>query len=114
MSAEEPRRLHDHIEQVHDRYHKLVARAWDDPEFKKRLVSEPDAVFKEHGIELPQGVRVRVMENTSEAWNFVLPAKVTDVTDEALTPGSLAQDCVCTCCCGYTAALDEQLMSRTR
>jgi hypothetical protein len=101
--------IHEHVEQVHNKYHQLVARAWDDLEFKDRLLADPGAVFQEHGIELPRGVEVRVYENTAQAWHFVLPAKVTDLSDDVLRAGEMAEDCVCTCCCGYTLALDRQL-----
>jgi Nitrile hydratase, alpha chain len=102
-------RLQDHIEKVHSKYHKLVARAWDDAAFKERLIAEPDAVFKEEGVELPGGVRPRVHENTAEAWNFILPARAADFLDENLHLSAEADSCVCTCCCGYTTSFSEQL-----
>ena len=34
----------------------LVAKAWKDPAFKKRLLAQPAAVLKEEGIEMPAGV----------------------------------------------------------
>jgi len=98
-----------HVEEVHNKYHRLVAQAWDDPEFKERLIADPDRVFHEQGITIPAGVRVRVHENTSGAWNFVLPARLAELSDDTLHAVELADDCVCTCCCGYTLELEAQL-----
>ena len=94
--------LQDHIDQVHVKFHRLIAKAWEEGEFKDRLVSDPGATFREYGIELPPGVEVKVLENTSEAWHFVLPANCAEFSDEQLVEGKLATSCVCTCCCGYT------------
>ncbi|HEV3263782.1 MAG TPA: NHLP leader peptide family RiPP precursor [Gemmataceae bacterium] len=58
----------------------LVARAWEDEHFKRRLLSEPAAVLEEEGIEVPPGREVRVAEDEAEAQadgvvTLTLPAK---------------------------------------
>jgi hypothetical protein len=53
----------------------LVAQAWADEELKRRLIDNPRKVLKEHGIEAPEGVEVRVVENTEEVHYLTLPAK---------------------------------------
>jgi hypothetical protein len=55
---------------------KVVERAWHDEGFKKRLLSNPAAVLKEEGIEPPQGVQVKLVENTQNVIHLTLPAKV--------------------------------------
>jgi hypothetical protein len=40
-----------------------VARAWDDDGFRRRLLAEPEAVLREEGLEVPEGVAVRVVED---------------------------------------------------
>ena len=52
----------------------VVARAWSDEAFKRRLLAEPGAVLGEQGLELRAGVEVRVVENTAEVVHLVLPA----------------------------------------
>jgi hypothetical protein len=47
-------------------YRRLVARAWDDEAFKQRLIATPAAVLKEHGVEIPAGVDVKVLEDRTE------------------------------------------------
>ena len=52
---------------------KVIAKAWSDEGFKKRLLTEPAAVLAEHGIEAPAGVEVKVVENTDKLFHIVLP-----------------------------------------
>jgi hypothetical protein len=39
---------------------KLVAQAWFNPDFKRRLLSEPARVMREQGMAVPEGARLRV------------------------------------------------------
>lgn len=54
-------------------YAKVVAKAWSDEGFKRRLLANPTTVLKEHGIETPAGVEFRVVEDTKQLAHFVLP-----------------------------------------
>src|SRR3954464_5892590 len=54
---------------------KIVAEAWQDEAFKKRLIADPSAVLKEIGINVPAGVQLRVVENTDGLVPFTFPAK---------------------------------------
>jgi hypothetical protein len=45
------------------RWGQLVARSWDDDAFRQRLLTEPEAVLREEGIDVPEGIAVRVVEN---------------------------------------------------
>ena len=47
-------------------YRRLVAKAWDDEAFKQRLIATPAEVLKEHGVEIPAGVEVKVLEGRTE------------------------------------------------
>ena len=51
----------------------VVAKAWQDEAFKQRLLANPQAVLQEHGIAVPDGVTVRVVEDTAETKHLVLP-----------------------------------------
>ncbi len=65
----------------------IVAKAWADEEFKARLMAEPKAVLREHGLEPEAGVEVRVVEDTERVRHFVLPpAPSAELSDEELTP----------------------------
>ena len=56
-------------------YGQLVARAWQDEAFKQRLLADPQAVLQEHGLPVPAGKTVRVVEDTADTMHLVLPPK---------------------------------------
>ena len=62
----------------------VVARAWRDEAFKQRLQADPAGVLREHGIAVPAGQQVRVVENTDQVMHLVLPPKPRDLSDEQL------------------------------
>jgi nitrile hydratase len=49
----------------------VVARAWDDPAFKDRLLADGTAAMVEMGIE-PDGLKLVVVENTPQVHNVVV------------------------------------------
>ena len=62
----------------------MIARAWSDEDFKKKLAEKPDEAFAEYGIAIPAGKKVRVVEDSPELTHFILPAKPTEVAHMAL------------------------------
>ena len=50
----------------------VVARAWTDPEYKERLLSDATAAIKELGYSGRQGEHMRVVENTDRVHNLVV------------------------------------------
>ena len=44
---------------------KIVARAWSDEKFKTSLLNKPATVLAEHGIKVPTGITVKVLEDTA-------------------------------------------------
>ena len=74
-------------------YGKIIAKAWTDEAFKKRLLSDPAAVLKEEGVEVSAGVTVKVVENTADTVHVVLPPRpqegeLSDEDLEAVAAGS--------------------------
>lgn len=59
-------------------YAKFVARAWADDDFRQRLMSDPVAVFKENGYDVPEGKTIRVVENDPDVIFFGMPKKPAD------------------------------------
>jgi len=53
----------------------IVAQAWADEKFKKRLLSDPAGVLKEKGLSVGPGVGVKVVEDTDEVAHLTLPQK---------------------------------------
>jgi hypothetical protein len=84
----------------------IVARAWCDEDFMKRLRSDPRAVLSEEGLEVAratevevvEGPEARVMEDIDAVRRFVLPAS----PSEELTDEELFGEAVAWCCgaCG--------------
>lgn len=73
-------------EEFQKAYGKLVAKAWEDESFKAELLTDPMKVFKENGIEVPDGLQVRMLENTTDTMHFILPPVPSDeLTDDQLT-----------------------------
>ncbi|MDB5308474.1 MAG: leader peptide family natural product precursor [Gemmataceae bacterium] len=65
----------------------IVARAWADPEFKTRFLSDPQAVLREHGLEVEAGVEMRVVEDGPGIRHVVLPAcPAGELVEEELSP----------------------------
>jgi hypothetical protein len=66
----------------------LNAKAWKDPKFKKKLLSDPEAALKEMGIDhLPKNAKVRIIEESSDTVTFVLhpqPKNVPALSEEEL------------------------------
>ena len=70
------------------KWSQLIAQAWADEKLKKRLLDKPASVLQEHGIKVPAGVEVRVVEPTDKLLYFVLPPKpanVSELTSSQLT-----------------------------
>lgn len=51
---------------------RVVARAWADPEYKKRLLATPSAAIAEFGFTGRQGEDMVVLENTDKVHNMVV------------------------------------------
>ena len=65
----------------------LFAACWKDEALKARFMSDPKAVLAEHGMDVPEGINVNVVENTDTTVHVTLPAAPTangDLSDEEL------------------------------
>ncbi|NEQ20151.1 MAG: NHLP leader peptide family natural product precursor [Microcoleus sp. SIO2G3] len=86
MSEQQPK-----CQDRHEFESELIARAWKDEAFKQELVSNPKAVFaRELQQEMPEGLEIRVLEETPNTLYLVIPrnpldTQVTeDLSEEAL------------------------------
>ena len=52
---------------------KVVSKAWSDDNFKKRLTSETNKVLQEEGIPIDSHVNYKIVENTKNEINFIIP-----------------------------------------
>jgi hypothetical protein len=58
---------------------RIVAKCWMDEGYKKSFIADPAAALKDEGIIVPDGVKIRVLEDTPELRSFILPAKPDDL-----------------------------------
>ena len=69
------------------KFAELFAACWKGEALKQRLLSDPHAVLAEHGMNVPEGMNVNVVENTDTKVHITLPAAPTangDLSDEEL------------------------------
>lgn len=80
------------------RLSQLIAKAWADDNFKKKLLSDPASVLKAEGVELPAGMRVQAVEDTQTVHHLVIPAKPTELSEEELEKVAGGAACYCQQC----------------
>jgi hypothetical protein len=66
-------------------YQQIIAKCWADEAFKQRLMADPAGTLQQEGVEIPPGFSIQVVENTDTSAYLVIPARPTDLPDEALT-----------------------------
>jgi hypothetical protein len=72
----------------------VISKAWADDAFKQRLLNDPEAVLKEEGVEIPEGVEVRVVENTDKIFYLLLPPRPLEAElSEAQLAAASGGDC---------------------
>ena len=67
---------------------RLFAACWKDEALKARFLSDPKAVMKEHGLDVPEGIDVKVVENADDCVHSTLPAPPAghgDLSEEELS-----------------------------
>lgn len=64
-----------------DRLSTVTARAWNDDAYRTRLKNEPTAVLKEAGVDVPEHLEVRVVEDSDTVAHMVIPPKPEQVRD---------------------------------
>lgn len=64
----------DAQEQTNELIGKIMEKSWADESFKKCLLADATATLKAEGVAIPEGIKVNVVENTCNVFNFVLPA----------------------------------------
>ena len=67
----------------------LVKSAWADDTLKQRLLNDPAPLLREHGIVIPAGADVRVVQDKDTVACIVEPVKSEDDLAE-LTPSDLS------------------------
>jgi hypothetical protein len=59
----------------------IIQKAWEDPSFKAKLLSEPKAALKEaFGIDVPDTINLKAIEETADSFYLVIPANPSDAS----------------------------------
>lgn len=61
--------------EINRKWAEIVARAWRDEKYKKRLLEHPQEVLEEEGIVFPQSLPIRIQEGKSFSLNITIPQK---------------------------------------
>ena len=82
----------------------LFAACWKDEALKQRFMADPKAVLAEHGMPVPDGMAVNVVENTDNTVHITMPAPPStamNLSDEELgdAPGGAADTTFGFCMC---------------
>jgi len=72
------------MEQSQKAWGKVVARAWSDELFKKRLLANPVAVLKENGIEVPGKAAIKIVEDSAKTIHLILPERPAELSEAEL------------------------------
>ena len=62
----------------------ILSKCWTDAHYKTKLLADPVAVFQAEGLPVPQGLKLRVVEDTAETAHLVIPARPAELSDEIL------------------------------
>jgi hypothetical protein len=63
---------------------RVVRRAWEDPEYRERLLRDPRSALAEVlGVELPESLEVVVVEERPNRLCIVLPVDLSGISAEA-------------------------------
>lgn len=81
MASKENRVSQDTFSQTLQR---IVSKCWSDASYKTRLLADPAGVFKAEGLPMPEGVELRVLEDTDQTVHLVIPARPHALPEEAL------------------------------
>jgi len=58
----------------------IIKKAWEDPAFKSSLLNDPkEAIKAAFGIEIPAGIELKAVEETSSQYYLVIPPKPEDI-----------------------------------
>ena len=69
-------------EENRKKWAQVVAKAWQDPAFKTKLLKSPAQTLKEFGIE-GKGMTYKIVEASKDETYFILPAKPEGKLSEA-------------------------------
>ena len=86
---------------------RLFAACWKDEALKARFMSDPKEVLKEHGLDVPDGIDVKVVENANDCVHITLPAPPAG-------HGTLSDEELSAAAGGYAVRFGRSVLERIR
>ena len=74
------------MEQTKDALQRVITKCWEDEAFKARLLADPAATLAAEGVQIPEGVTVKVAVDAADVRTLVIPLRPTG----ALSDGELS------------------------
>lgn len=74
-----------------------ITKAWKDENFKKDLMEKPHKALSQLGVNVPEKIEIKVVEESAKLLYLVLPVNPDELTDESLdnvAGGSCKDFCV--------------------
>jgi hypothetical protein len=83
------------MDPINKQFAEVIAHSWSDEDFHKRLLADPTATLIEAGMNIPEGTRVVMVENTADVTYVVIPERPAELSDEELdtVAGGLSWPC---------------------
>jgi Nitrile hydratase, alpha chain len=71
-------------ESFESQFEKVFTKAWADPKYKARLISDPRAAIVEADVSLPASLDFKVVENTNKLVHLIIPPPPAELSEESL------------------------------
>ena len=91
-------------EEFSKKYAEVIAKAWSDEGFKKKLLENPNETLKEFGVPMPEGITFHIHENGSGTCHLILPKKPEgELSEEDISKDIMGRGgyCLCAGCGNY-------------
>jgi hypothetical protein len=62
----------------------VIAKAWADEGFKRKLLKDPAATLEAAGVALPPGRTIKAVENDDKVFHLVIPSKPSELSEDEL------------------------------
>lgn len=68
----------------------IIQKAWQDPSFKAKLLADPKAAIQEAlGVIIPDHIKVKAVEESSDEFYLVLPPNPSEVIKSDIKPNAV-------------------------
>jgi hypothetical protein len=91
---------------------KIIAHAWKDENFKRKLLSNPEEALREFYAGLPKNYHFKVYEEKENEWTLVLPSAPIDskkLSESELLQFAGGDNTDSACSCAISASCAEKI-----